>query len=295
MEVAAGFSYFYGKNDMGCFIIVLLVCVGAALFANSRIIKWQQRAATAYFIIAKKATSAKEREWGYRNAYMCGHPKAKFFYIYAAADAFSGRQPLVPFVIHLEDGEDVTAIFYDYYIRDRHISYGSERQQEVTQRVLELKDGENPSSDLYSEALRTLEAHFKEDWRRRDGPVVIFMPCSGEQAHLRRFDSLSRSLKWRYKYNTDIEAVQYTGVRRSKHRSRNRSAIEANSNIVISPTIIGKEVIIIDDVITTGSSLREFACELRTYGVKIKAAVFLAQTAKLPTDKEIHRHIKSAD
>ena len=280
---------------MGCFIIVLLVCVGAALFANSRIIKWQQRAATAYFIIAQKATSAKEREWGYRNAYMCGHPKAKFFYIYAAADAFSGRKPLTPFVIHLEDGVDVTAIFYDYYIRERHISYGSERQQEVTQRVLELKDGENPSSDLYSEALRTLEAHFKEDWRRRDGPVVIFMPCSGEQAHLRRFDSLSRSLKWRYKYNTDIEAVQYTGVRRSKHRSRNRSAIEANSNIVISPTIIGKEVIIIDDVITTGSSLREFACELRTYGVKIKAAVFLAQTAKLPTDKEIHRHIKSAD
>lgn len=280
---------------MGGFIIVLLVCAGAALIANSRIIRWQQRAANAYFIIAQKADTAEEREWGYRNAYMCGHPKAKFFYIYAAADAFSGRKPLTPFVIHLEEGVDVTAIFYDYYIRDRHLSYGSERQQEVTQRVLELKDGENPSSDLYSEALRTLEGYMGENWRCDTGPVIIFMPCSGEQAHYRRFDSLSRSLKWRYKYNTDIEAVQYTGVRRSKHRSRNRSAIESNSNIVLSPKIIGKEVVIIDDVITTGSSLREFASELRTYGVRIKAAVFLAQTAKLPTAKEIHRHIKSAD
>ena len=73
--------------------------------------------------------------------------------------------------------------------------------------------------------------------------------------------------------------------------SQNRDAIESASNIVISPKIIGKEVIIIDDVITTGSSLQQFAEELHTYGVSIKAAVFLAQTAKYPTDKELRKHM----
>ena len=165
-------------------------------------------------------------------------------------------------------------------------------QQEITQRVLELKDGLNPSSDLYSEALKILEAHFNENWKHPQGPTIIFMPCSSEQAYYNRFSALARSLSKRYNYNTDIDAIQYTNSRSSKHRSHNRDAIESSSNIVISPKIIGKEVIIIDDVITTGTSLQQFTKELHTYGVTIKAAVFLAQTAKYPTDKELYRHTR---
>ena len=213
----------------------------------------------------------------------------------AYADAFSGRKPLTPFILDMGQGVSVTAIFYDYYIRSKHISFANERQREITQRVLELKDGENPSSDLYSEALKILEEHFSEIWRCSAGPVIIFMPCRGEQAHFCRFASLARSLSRRYRYNTDINAVQYIGIRQSKHLSHNRDAIESSSNIVVSPRVIGKEVVIIDDVITTGNSLREFAAELHGYGVKVRAAVFLAHTARLPSDGEIHQHIKNMD
>ena len=118
------------------------------------------------------------------------------------------------------------------------------------------------------------------------------MPCSSEQDYFNRFATLARSLSQRYHYNTAIDAIQYTETRKSKHRSQNRDAIESASNIVISPKIIGKQVIIIDDVITTGNSLHQFAKELRTHGVTIKAAVFLAQTAKYPTDIELHRHTR---
>ena len=118
------------------------------------------------------------------------------------------------------------------------------------------------------------------------------MPCSSGQAYFNRFVTLARSLSQRYHYNTAIDAIQYIDTRNSKHRSQNRDAIESPSNIVISPKIIGKEVIIIDDVITTGSGLHQFAKELRAYGVTIKATVFLAQTAKYPTDKELRRHTR---
>ena len=269
-------------------ITIVITSLIMALIANWRIRKWQKEAATAYFIIGQKATTSDEREWAYRKAFKYGHPKAKLFYIYAAADTFSGHKPLTPFTI-ANSNSPIVAIFYDYYIRTKHLPYASDIQQEITQRVLELKDGLNPSSDLYSEALKTLEAHFNENWKHPQGPTIIFMPCSSEQAYYSRFSSLARSLSKRYNYNTAIDAIQYTAIRRSKHLSQNRNAIESNSNIVISPKIIGKEVIIIDDVITTGSSIMQFAEELSTYGVTIKASVFLAKTAKLPTDKELFR------
>lgn len=269
----------------------IIIVTITMLISNWRIRKWKKEAATAYFIIGQKATTSDESEWAYRKAFKYGHPKAKLFYIYAAADTFSGRKPLTPFTIATHKG-DTTAIFYDYYIRSKHLPYASDIQQGITQRVLELKDGLNPSSDLYSEALKILEAHFNENWKRPQGPTIIFMPCSSEQTYYSRFSALARSLSKRYNYNTDIDAIQYTNSRSSKHRSQNRNAIESNSNIVISPKIIGKQVIIIDDVITTGSSLQQFAEELHTYGVSIKAAAFLAHTAKYPTEKELYHTIR---
>ena len=271
--------------------IAIIIVTITILISNWRIRKWKKEAATAYFIIGQKATTSDESEWAYRKAFKYGHPKAKRFYIYAAADTFSGRKPLTPFTIATHKG-DTTAIFYDYYIRSKHLPYASDIQQGITQRVLELKDGLNPSSDLYSEALKYLEAHFNENWKTTQGPTIIFMPCSSEQSYYNRFSTLARSLSKRYNYNTAIDAIQYTDTRKSKHRSQNRDAIESASNIVISPKIIGKQVIIIDDVITTGNSLHQFAKELRTYGVTIKAAAFLAQTAKYPTDIELHRHTR---
>ena len=144
--------------------IAIIIAIIVILISNWRISKWKKEAATAYFIIGQKATSSEEREWAYRKAFKCGHPKAKLFYIYAAADTFSRRKPLTPFTLATEKGESpITVIFYDYYIRTKHLPYASKKQQEITQRVLELKDGLNPSSDLYSEALKTLEAHFNEN------------------------------------------------------------------------------------------------------------------------------------
>lgn len=135
--------------------IAIIIATIVILISNWRIRKWKSDAATAYFIIGQKAATSEEREWAYRKALKYGHPKAKLFYIYAAADTFSGRKPLTPFTIASDKGESpIVAIFYDYYIRTKHLSYASDIQQGITQRVLELKDGLNPSSDLYSEALK---------------------------------------------------------------------------------------------------------------------------------------------
>lgn len=79
--------------------IAIIIAIIVILISNWRISKWKKEAATAYFIIGQKATSSEERKWAYRKAFKYGHPKAKLFYIYAAADTFSGRKPLTPFTI----------------------------------------------------------------------------------------------------------------------------------------------------------------------------------------------------
>lgn len=90
--------------------IAIIIAIIVILISNWRISKWKKEAATAYFIIGQKATSSEERKWAYRKAFKYGHPKAKLFYIYAAADTFSGRKPLTPFTIAPHKG-DTTAIF----------------------------------------------------------------------------------------------------------------------------------------------------------------------------------------
>ena len=206
--------------------VAIIIVTITILISNWRIRKWKKEAATAYFIIGQKATTSDESEWAYRKAFKYGHTKAKLFYIYAAANTFSGRKPLTPFTITSDKGESpIVAIFYDYYIRTKHLPYASDIQQEITQRVLELKDGLNPSSDLCSEVLRTLETYFNENWKTPQGPTIIFMPCSSEQSYYNRFSTLARSLSKRYNYNTAIDAIQNTDTPKSKHRSQNRDAI----------------------------------------------------------------------
>ena len=115
--------------------IAIIIAIIVILISNWRISKWRKEAATS-----------EEREWAYRKAFKYGHTKAKLFYIYAAANTFSGRKPLTPFTITSDKGESpIVAIFYDYYIRTKHLPYAGDIQQEITQRVLELKDGLNPS------------------------------------------------------------------------------------------------------------------------------------------------------
>ena len=215
--------------------IAIIIAIIVILISNWRISKWKKEAATAHFIIGQKATTSNELEWAYPKALKYGYPKAKLFYIYAAAYTFSGRKPLTPSTIASDKGESpIVAIFYDYYIRIKHLPYASDIQQGITQRVLELKDGLNPSSDLYSEALKILEAHFNEKWKHPQGPTIIFMPCSSEQTYYSRFSALARSLSKRLRAMDIIMAISWAGkwMTSSGLNSDSRPSVSAMGEVV---------------------------------------------------------------
>lgn len=164
-------------------------------------------------------------------------------------------------------------MFYDYYVPKRDQQFITLDKLQFCRKVFDFKDGIHSSANQFKEAIYRL--HPKGE------VTVIFMPCHTKEDYLRRYSYLSNSLQFVENLNPKLYAVKYMNDRPGKHTSHTGTTT-SHSNISISADIIGKNVIIIDDVITTGSSLKEFAQELHTFGVNVVGAVFLAKTIKYP-------------
>lgn len=255
--------------------IVLLV----VFFLMSRVSTWKKRAAAAFLVVGQRATTMEERKWGYRNALRAGEKKVEKFYVYSALEDFMDEKPMVPFKMRLADGKKVPAIFVDYYIPKRDWNFITDEQRKFVQMVYDFKDGRVACSRLFKNALAKLELP--------DNVTVVFMPCSSQSKYLIRFSRLSRALSYEEKLNPILYSLTYLEARESKHNIKDRDKVNADSNVIINADIVGKKVVIIDDVITTGNSIKEHAEELRKYGVEVVGVVCLAKTVKYPDKAEI--------
>ena len=250
--------------------IVLLVF----FYLMSRINTWKKRAAAAFLVVGQRAITKEERKWGYRNALRAGEKKAERFYVYSALEDFMDEKPMVPFKMKLSNGKKIPAIFIDYYIPKKDWNFITEEQRKFVQMVYDFKDGRVSCSRLFKEALAKLDLP--------DSVSVVFMPCSNQSKYLTRFSRLNNALSYEEKYS-----LTYLEARESKHNIKDRDKVNADSNIIINADIVGKKVVIIDDVITTGSSIKEHAEELGKYGVEVVGVVCLAKTVKYPEKIEI--------
>ena len=145
--------------------------------------------------------------------------------------------------------------------------------------VYDFKDGRVSCSRLFKEALAKLDLP--------DSVTVVFMPCSNQSKYLTRFSRLNNALSYEEKLHPMLYSLTYLEARESKHNIKDRDKVNADSNIIINADIVGKKVVIIDDVITTGSSIKEHAEELGKYGVEVVGIVCLAKTVKYPEKVEI--------
>lgn len=237
--------------------IVLLVF----FYLMSRINTWKKRAAAAFLVVGQRAITKEERKWGYRNALRAGEKKAERFYVYSALEDFMDEKPMVPFKMKLSNGKKIPAIFIDYYIPKKDWNFITEEQRKFVQMVYDFKDGRVSCSRLFKEALAKLDLP--------DSVSVVFMPCSNQSKYLTRFSRLNNALSYEEKLHPMLYSLTYLEARESKHNIKDRDKVNADSNIIINADIVGKKVVIIDDVITTGSSIKEHAEELANMGWKL--------------------------
>jgi adenine/guanine phosphoribosyltransferase-like PRPP-binding protein len=83
---------------------------------------------------------------------------------------------------------------------------------------------------------------------------------------------------------SDIRTVRYRvcDARESLHEANSGEDRVLERNYEITGDIKGKEIIIIDDVLTTGQSVVDYKEEIERHGGKVAAAIFYGKTFSMP-------------
>lgn len=266
-------------------IIHYLIILAVLAYIVCRILywwgnRWKERAKHAYMIIGQHGESEEEREWGYRNALLAGEQKALMFYACAAMSKFMADKPLTPIPFDDGQGSTIPFVFYDYYLPMRVRNFGTEEQKELSWLVNEFKEGRKDATAYYLTAIARLGIS--------GNMTILFMPCSNERNYYLRFTPLAKQLARYKELHPALYGMTYIACRKSKHKSLDRSQISVSSNIVIDANVVGKQnCILIDDVCTTGNSIRAHIAELKNYGVRVVGVVCLGRTAFIPSREKI--------
>ena len=112
---------------------------------------------------------------------------------------------------------------------------------------------------------------------------IMFMPCSNWIKYEQRF----KRLNWYMgKHRPDLTSGLYDTVicdaRESLHEADGADSRVLERNYEITGDIKGKEIIIIDDVLTTGQSVSDYKEEIERHGGKVVAAIFYGKTFSMP-------------
>lgn len=169
----------------------------------------------------------------------------------------------------------IPCVFTDYYFPSRYNSYLSEVQKQFCQSVLDFKDGKH-------DGIRFLVAGI-ERLKPKPGTVVMFMPCSTQRKYWKRFKTMADYVHDKYpELVCGISYVRYTGDRESLHLQKDRENVELEKNYFFKEDLTGKEVLVVDDILTTGKSLQDFSKEVEADSGNVVSAIFAAETFKTP-------------
>lgn len=235
---------------------------------------WKKKAAWALLMYGKRTQYSKERQHVARQALLAGNKDAAKLFAFASPEMFDKELPLFPFYRN-----GIKCVYVDYYYPKRYHEWIAEEQWNFTQVVYHFKEGLDNCAQSFARAFRILQPGCEL--------TVMFMPCSTEERYHERFSSLANIFpKFRGVYS-GFDYISFVGDRKCKHLVENRNDINESSNYIISDDIKGKKVVIVDDLLTTGSSLKSYADRLEGYGAEVVGAIFLAKTFMLPSDSRI--------
>lgn len=250
-------------------VFTLLLCVVGVLWCI--IGYWRRKAGEAAFAAARMADNAEERGRYCRLAVMVGHQDACRMFCLSHPDLFEEHPPLKPFKSH-----GIRMIFYGYYYPSRYKAFLNDEQRKSNHLLYQFKEGEIHGIEFFKACVDALQADGKPYH-------IMFMPCSDEFKYLQRFKRLNWYIRThRPELTSGLLDVDMFEQRESLHEAKGHDNRVLERNYRITGDIKGKEIIIIDDVLTTGQSLADYKGEIERYGGKVVAAIFYGKTISLP-------------
>lgn len=232
---------------------------------------WRRKTGEAAFAAARAAATAEERDRYCRLAVMAGHREACKMFCFARSDFFEDHRPLEPFKSH-----GIKVVFYGYYYPSRYTDLLNEEQRAFCRSLYQFKEGENHGIGFFKACMSALKLD--------DAPYhIMFMPCSDEFKYARRFKRLDWYIRTHRKERTSgLYDVDVFEPRDSLHEAKGGENRILERNYRITGDIKGKQVIIVDDVLTSGQSMADYKEEIERCGGKVVAAIFYGRTVTLP-------------
>lgn len=233
---------------------------------------WRRKSGKAAYAAARTAATAEERNHYCRLAVMAGHREACRMFCFSRPDLFEDRRPLKPFKSH-----GIRIAFYGYYYPSRYNALLSDEQRAFCRSLYQFKEGEIHGIEFFKACMAAVQA---------DGRPyhIMFMPCSNWIKYYRRFKRLDWYIgKHRPELTSGLYDVDVSEPRESLHEAKGGENRILERNYRITGNIKGKEIIIIDDVLTTGQSMTDYKEEIERCGGKVVAAIFYGKTVSIPS------------
>ncbi|WP_026367404.1 hypothetical protein [Bacteroides sp. 14(A)] len=248
--------------------LILLCLIGGLLHVIGY---WRRKAGEAAFAAARMADKDEERDHYCRLAVMGGHRDACRMFCFSRPDLFEDHPPLKPF-----KSRGIRMAFYGYYYPSRYNALLGEEQRAFCRSLYQFKEGEVHGIEFFKACMTALQADGKPYH-------IMFMPCSDEFKYARRFKRLDWYIgKHRPELTSGLYDVDVFEPRESLHEAKGGKNRILERNYRIVRKIKGKEIIIIDDVMTTGQSVADYKEEIERCGGKVVAAIFYGKTVTVP-------------
>lgn len=175
-----------------------------------------------------------------------------------------------------EDKTMRTINFYDYV--SKRYATNDTRENRVRELVYAFKSGQRAAVDHAVKVVSDLLIK----WYGVDCESYVFccVPASNNGKYIRRFKRFAAELTKRTGIQNGTEHINIFGQREAKHNNANHIVSESYGYIVSADPefFANKNVILFDDLITTGDTANEFAAELESVGANVLGAMFLART-----------------
>ena len=249
--------------------LILLCLIGGLLHVIGY---WRRKAGEAAFAAARMADKDEERDHYCRLAVMGGHRDACRMFCFSHPDLFEDHPPLKPF-----KSRGIRMAFYGYYYPSRYNALLGDEQRAFCRSLYQFKEGEVHGIEFFKACMTALQADGKPYH-------IMFMPCSDEFKYARRFKRLDWYIgKHRPELTSGLYDVDVFEPRESLHEAKGGKNRILERNYRIVRKIKGKEIIIIDDVMTTGQSVADYKEEIERCGGKVVAAIFYGKTVTVPS------------
>lgn len=241
---------------------------------------WRRKAGKAAFAAARLADTAEERDRYCRLAVLAGHRDACRMFCFSHPDLFEDHPPLKPFKLR-----GINIAFYGYYYPARHDALLDDEQRAFCRSLYRFKEGEIHGIEFFKACMTALQTAGKPYH-------IMFMPCSDGFKYVRRFNRLDWYIgKRRPELTSGLYDVDVFEPRDSLHEAKGVESRILERNYRITGNIAGKEIIIIDDVLTTGQSVADYKEEIERNGGKVVAAIFYGKTVAMPPLSLIKSHV----